>query len=112
MQKLTILSILLTICLVGCVKPGMREFVEVSQDHKVLTVSTCNAIILSIRDDIEYMKSLGKLSPEMEQAAEELIERLVAMSKQSILLNEYIMSEMVDSDLISELIKSKWKKGQ
>jgi len=111
MQKLKILNFLFVVFLAGCAKPGMKEFLEVSYDHKVLTEDTCHAIIISIRDDIEYMKSLDKLSPEMERAAEELIERLEMMNKQSDLLHEYVISEMVDSSLISELIKSKWKKG-
>ena len=101
--------ILLLVCIVGCQPNGRVQFVAVVQDHEQLTNETNNAVILTIKGDMDNMKSKGTLTPEMELAGNKLIERLELIKKQSQLISKYVQSAYVDEELLSEMLNSIWK---
>ena len=103
MKRLLTASITCLI-LFGCQKQGQIEFMDVVQDHKELTTETANALIASIRDDMQGIDDSDAL-----KGAEELIERLEMMQDQSEAIFEYVFTAMPDQDLLSRLLKSKWK---
>ena len=106
MKRLAILVVVMALTFSsGCMKAGRAEFFDVVQDHKVITVETNVAVIASIRAELD---SRDDLSPEDRQAVEALIERLELVSRLSELIYEYVNTTEVDSDLISQLIRSRW----
>ena len=102
MKRLLVSVACLFLCM-GCQKKGQIEFMNVVQDHKELTVETNDALIASVRDDMQ-----GITDPDAIKGAEELIERLEMMQEQSKVIYEYVFTTL-DQDLLSRLLKSKWK---
>jgi len=96
-------SICLFLC-VGCEKKGRIEFINVVQDHNELIAETNDALIVSIRDDMQ-----GITDPDARKGAEELIERLETLKDQGKIINEYVFTEIPDQELLARLLKSKWK---
>ncbi len=96
--------------LVGCgPKVGMADFVDVVHNHRTLTNETSNALILSIQDELEHKKNSGSVTPEEEQALSDLVERLRYMSRQSDVIGDYVDTHHMDDELLSRLLRSKWK---
>lgn len=91
----------------GCSKPGRLEFVEMVRNHRDITKETNSAVVLSIQDELN---SRTDLNAEQRQSIQDLIDRLILIERQSDLIFEYENNTIVDQNLISELIRSKWKK--
>lgn len=106
------ICLILPFLFLGCEKVGQVEFVQVVQDHKELTVETLDAVIASIQDDIESMKSEGVLTPEMEVEALNLVERLRMVESQSIVISDYIYVNVVDEELLARLLRARWNEGK
>ncbi|KKM14856.1 hypothetical protein LCGC14_1701950 [marine sediment metagenome] len=94
---------------IGCVqKVGEVEFKQVVADHKVLTLETSDALILSIKGEMENMRSVDKLTPEMEQGANDLIERLEHIKRQAVAIYDFAWTAM-DKELLARLVAAKWR---
>lgn len=104
MKKVLILTFLF---LSGCVKKGQMEFFDLVKNHKELTAETNTAVISSITDELN---SMPDLSENDKKSVLVLIDRLQFSIKQSEVIYNYVLQNDVDSKLISELIRSKWKK--
>jgi hypothetical protein len=102
-------AVIILFCAVGCQQKGRLEFVTVVQDHEKLSIETNDAVIATIRGDMDNMRSKGNLTPEIELAGNKLIERLEMIKKQSQLISKYVQSTYVDEELLSELLKATWK---
>jgi len=96
----------------GCPQQGITEFIDVSYDHKILTTETLKALIDSVEDELQTARLTGILTPSAEKGANDLIDRLSMIIQQSDVLNEYVIADMADTELISKLIRSKWKGSQ
>ena len=99
------LACILLLLSVGCTSIGKVEFMDVVQDHRELTIETNGALIASIRDDIETRG----LDGDALKGAEELIERLEMIERQSDVILDYVFTEWPDQELLGRLLKSKWK---
>lgn len=90
-------------CITGCCSLKTPEFVDVCNDHKIVTVETCQALIKSIEDEI-------KSHPSGELYLRDLINRLQVISEQSVIIDEYINTVVVDQELLARLLRNKWNK--
>ncbi len=88
----------------GCCSLKTPEFVDVCSDHKIVTVETCQALIKSIEDEIESHPAGG------ESYLRDLINRLQVISKQSVIIDEYVNTMVVDEELLARLLRNKWDK--
>lgn len=106
MKKIFVVGFILLLS-VGCVeKKGIVEFANLTQDHKVLTTETCEALSKSIVDSMTN----DNLPVSERKALEDLHERLEYMSRQSVLINEYVYAKYIDQELLARLIKDKFNK--
>lgn len=103
-----ILTTLTVVCLLvtGCVKSGTAEFVTLVQNHRELTLETNQALIKSIIDEVQERRN----DKEAVAALEDLIDRLRVGARQSELIDEYVRSTQVNSDVISEMVRQRWSK--
>ncbi len=106
-MKKSLILFLVCLSLVGCVKSGKVEYVDVVISHRDLTPETNKAIIASLRDEIQGRTDLTDTEV---QATMDLIGRLELIARQSELIYEYVMTEEVDEELISRLIRNRWKR--
>ena len=102
-KYLLIINVCILLCL-GCEKKGSVEFIDVVQDHKELTTETNDALIASIRDDMQSLND-----PNAIKGAEELIERLDMIKDQSEIICEYVFTTVPDQELLAQLLRLKWK---
>lgn len=109
--KLVKVSFICVLFICGCEKRGIRDFVTVCNDHRILTRETNNALINSIKDDYENMKASGKLKEEDKKVVEDLINRLEVIVQQADVIHRYVISTEVDDKLFVELIQNKFKKS-
>lgn len=109
--KYLVYILLSLVLFTGC-QAGRMEFVQVVQDHKELTVETLDAVIASIQDDIEEMRSEGVLTPEMETEALNLVERLRMVESQSVVISDYVHTYIVDEELMARLLRARWTEGE
>lgn len=107
MMKLMFISLLL-ICLCSGCPDGRAAFVDVVQDHRSLTVETMDAVVKSVHDDAET--SWDQLDESERKAVLDLIARLEMISRQSIVIDEYVRGN-TSPEVIKELIKNRWKEG-
>ena len=87
----------------GCCPLRNTEFVDVCNDHKIVTIETCQTLINAIEDEIENR-------PEDEVVLRDLINRLQVILKQSVLIDEYVNAVVVDKELLARLLRNKWNK--
>ena len=97
-----ILSMICCSFCVGC-NTYSSEFVQVIQNHRVVTVDTCDSIIKSIDDELKSTL----LSEEDRVGLSNLRKRLSYMKKSSTVIERYILNEG-DEDLIRQLLKDAW----
>lgn len=109
MYKILIAALLLLALNFGCVKQGQMEFVQVVYGHEVITAETVDALVRSIESDIDNMRTAGILTEDMEQSAQDLVDRLELMKCQSIVISDYIDAVFVDKELMSRLVRAKWQ---
>jgi hypothetical protein len=107
-MKRILLAFFITLLCVGCT-PGRAVFVDVVQDHRVVTVETIDAVKKSIQDEVD--ERWDDLSPDDRAAVQDLMDRLDLISKQSELIDEYVTGT-VDDELLSELLRNRWKEGR
>ena len=98
----------LLVSLLGC-NQGRTEFVNVIDNHRELVIETNNAVIASIKDDMDAMEKNGTLTIDARKGAEDLISRLEMIESQSIVIRDYVYATAVDEELMSRLAKEKWK---
>lgn len=98
---------LCTIFFLCACQEGRVEFVEVCQDHAVLSQETTVSLIQSIDDELETATDETD-----RQGLQDLRERLLFLDKQATVINKYVHSTYVDRDLLVELIRAKIKKEQ
>lgn len=96
-------TLILTACILfwsfGCVNKNNKVFMEVVRDHKVLTVETCDALILSIDDAIrDTLDENGKKS------LLSMKQRLEAVKRQSILIEQFVFTA-ADTKVLQEYIR-------
>jgi hypothetical protein len=108
-MKRTLLSILILFSLVGCAPKIHPAFYDVVRDHRILLDETNDAVIASIRAELEEARD--RLTPEQIQSIENLIERLEFLKSQGVVIERYVEAGFVDEDLIVELMRLKWNKG-
>ena len=102
------LFFLLSFCLLtGCSKPGMNDFIVVCNDHKEVTVNTCDAIENAINNEITNRKLKGTLDQKSESELDDLILRLEIMKRQSVVIDKYVAATMIDQKLLAEIINAK-----
>ena len=111
-RRILCMALLSLVLLTGCEKAGRAEFVNVVQDHKQLTVETLEAVVASIQDDIEEMRSEGTLTSEMEVEALNLVERLRMIEDQSEVISDYVHMHIVDEILMARLLRARWTEGE
>jgi hypothetical protein len=97
---------------VGCAKNGSVEYIQVVHDHKVLTNETLDAVVASIQDDVANIRSAGKLTPEIETSAQQLIDRLIVIKMQSTVMSNYVDTIIVDEELLSQLVRARWDESR
>lgn len=98
--------VLCLLCILGCQRIH-PSFYDVVKDHKVLLHETNDAVIASIQAELN--ESRGRLTAEQIQSIENLIARLEFLKKQGDVIEAYLESNLVDEQLISELLKLKWR---
>lgn len=112
MTKKLIMSLFLSMVLLsGCGKAGKLEFVQVVQNHSELSAETNAAVISSIEDEIAEMTASGTLTEDSRTAIEDLITRLQLVTTQAKLIEEYVNANTVNKDLLSQLLRARWEKG-
>lgn len=94
----------LFVFLVGCCPLKSPEFVDLVHNHKELTTETMQSVILSIQDE---MKELT-LTEDEQTGMNDLILRLQTISKQSIIISDYVDHNMSYNDW-SDFMRWKWK---
>ena len=102
-------ALIIPLCLLfvsGCtIKAGQAEFYDVVRDHQEITKPTNDAVIASIRDELEQRDDL---SEEEQAAVADLIARLELITRQSNLIHEYVFMDEVDQEMIARLIRNRW----
>lgn len=115
MKKLLIGFVLLTgIWTTGCGgsterTPGTVEFIEVCNDHRTLTEYTCEALILSIEDELKLRQANNTLDSTTQASLTNLTERLRMMSRQSVSISKFANISKADAKLIAEMVENRWK---
>ncbi len=107
-------SVVLSICLscfllAGCAQKIHPAFYDVVRDHRVLLDETNDAVIASIRAELDEARD--NLTEEQIQSIEDLIERLEFLKQQGSIMENYVESDLVDEDLIAALIRHRWTQG-
>ena len=103
---------ILIICLfclfsVGCVeKKGIVQFAQLTEDHKILTLETTDAIKKSINDSLND----DNLPESEKRGLEDLYERLDYMARQSVVIHEYVHAKYINEELLAKLLKEKFNK--
>ena len=82
------------------------DFIEVVEDHKVITMETCEALILSIDESIAVLDPIAD-AVELERL-QDLKERLNYMSDSSLIIDTCVEAAFLDEELLAELIRNKW----
>jgi hypothetical protein len=95
--------------LVGCSPKIHPAFYDVVRNHRVLLDETNDAVIASIRAELDEARD--RLTADQIQSIENLIERLEFLKSQGVVIERYVETKYVDEDLISELIRHRWTQG-
>ena len=106
-RKCLLLIPFLFLFAVGCQKPYQTEFISVVQNHECVTSETLSALVLSIKADAEKRE----LSTDESEAIDYLIERLEYIIGSGRVINEYVYLTHVNEEMLSNLLKYKWKRG-
>lgn len=106
MRRAVLVVCVLAFALVGCTQRIHPAFYDVVKDHRALLDETNDAVIDSIRAELD--ENRNRLSPEQIESIEHLILRLEFLKQQGVVIEQYVESEYVDADLISELIRHRW----
>ncbi len=112
MNKCLLLLLFLSVILCGCGNASSKlEFVQVVQDHKSLTIETNDAVIATIRSELDAYREQGVLSADMESSANDLIARLEMCKYQSKVISDYVNANEIDQELLARLLRARWKEG-
>lgn len=92
--------------LCGCASNRIHpEFFEVVHSHQALTSETIDAVIASIRGE---MNERTDLAPEQLQIIQGLIDRLELIKQQADVMDRYVLATQVDQELLRELLRRRW----
>jgi hypothetical protein len=105
-MKILISCIVFIFMISGCSQINNVDFVEVVYDHKIVTVETCDRLILSIDDELAKDIDSSRVKSLLD-----LRERLLYMSRSSEVIQEWVSQEYVTPELLAELVRNKWNKG-
>ncbi len=111
-MRITFVLMVSLLLFVGCAKNGSVEYTQVVHDHKVLTNETLDAVVASIQDDVENIRAAGKLTPEIETSAQQLIDRLIIIKMQSTAISNYVDAVVVNEEILSQLVRAKWNQAR
>lgn len=101
-----LIYVLLPVVLCGCFR-GHDEFVTLCNNHRELSKETNDTLVLTIREEVDTMRATGDLNGI--DVLQDLVNRLNMLTDQSALIDEYVNTTFVDSDLVSKMIRNRWK---
>lgn len=109
LKYVLITTAIISVLCCGCIKSGVKEYIDVSHDHRILTKETCNKLVELFDAEKNDMKAKGNFPPEFELQYTVLIERLRTMIEQSEVMDDYVNATMVDAEMVQKMINSIWQ---
>lgn len=104
--NLWLASIFAVVLFTGCTKPHQALFVEVVQDHRVVTVETLTSVKKTIQDEM----ASRDLTEDQENGMNQLLDRIDTIMRGSEAIDDYVSATMVDEELLAKLLNSRWKR--
>lgn len=98
--------VVLFVFIIGCCPLKNADFLNLTEQNRIVSNETCDSIITSIDDSLKQ----DNLSQDARQGYLDLRERLVWMQKSSKTIDDYVKLNTMDAKLLAELLNNKWRK--
>ena len=106
MVKQFFIAIIFLSVLFGC-DQNKALFLEVVQDHRVVTIETLTAVKKTIIDEANS----STLTEDQKKGIQDLTDRLDFIMNGSNTIEKYVNAKYVNQEVLAELLRSKWNKG-